>query len=124
MKTLSVITLLLTVSGCAAVIPEPDKASSVIYLSADTGNTLLAERVDGSTVDDGRYFKVTSGRHTLELLVLTELHGDSTRSDFVKVDVDNFQPDKRYRLVLTDNTLSHDLRLLDETGTVIKDIQI
>ncbi|WP_223113670.1 hypothetical protein [Pseudomonas syringae] len=124
MKTLSVITLLLTVSGCAAVIPEPDNASSVVYLSADTGNTLLAERVDGSTVDDGRYFKVASGRHTLELLVLTELNGDSTRSDFVKVDVDNFQPDKRYRLVLTDNTLSHDLRLLDETGTVIKDIQI
>ncbi|KPW17125.1 hypothetical protein ALO83_103223 [Pseudomonas cannabina pv. alisalensis] len=124
MKSLSVISLLIVLSGCAAVIPKPDQASSVVYLSADPKNTLLAESIDGSTVNDGRYFTVTPGHHLLEVLVLTDSDTDSTTQDFVDLDVADFQSDRSYRLVLTDNTISRDLKLLDEDGTVIREISI
>ena len=46
----------LLLSACAGPIPKADPSEAWIGLKEEAPNDLMAERVDGHRVDDGRYF--------------------------------------------------------------------
>ncbi|WP_256966546.1 PA0061/PA0062 family lipoprotein, partial [Pseudomonas aeruginosa] len=66
---------LLLLAGCAGPLPQPDPQMAWVELRSAPANTLLAERLDGERLSDGRYFQVTPGRHVLEVRFQYELYG-------------------------------------------------
>lgn len=68
---------LLFLAGCAGPLPQPDPQMAWVELRSAPANTLLAERLDGERLSDGRYFQVTPGRHVLEVRFQYELYGGS-----------------------------------------------
>lgn len=68
---------LLLLAGCAGPLPQPDPQMAWVELRSAPANTLLAERLDGERLSDGRYFQVTPGRHVLEVRFQYELYGGS-----------------------------------------------
>lgn len=124
MKKILVVCMLLVISACSTVIPAPDKASSLVYLSANNKNTLLAQRIDGKTVSDGRYFRLEPGAHELEVLIVSQSFEGGTVSRFANVEFDNFQADNSYRLSLIGGSHNLHLQLHDEKGALVKEISI
>lgn len=47
----------LLLSACAAPIPKADPSEAWIGLKEEAPNDLMAERVDGKRVDDGRFLR-------------------------------------------------------------------
>ena len=59
-------------SACAGPIPKADPSQAWIGLQEEAPNDLMAERVDGKRVDDGRYFEVTPGDHRLDVTLFED----------------------------------------------------
>lgn len=111
-------------SACSAVPPKPDKHSSMVYLSVYNREVLLAQKVDGKTVDDGRYFRLEPGRHKLEVLAISDQDEGTMLSRFATIEFDNFLPEGIYYLSLVTNSTSINLQLLDGNRTLIKEAAI
>lgn len=47
-------------------VPEADPQQAWVSLHSAPGDSLLASRLDGQRLSDGRYFQVTPGEHSLE----------------------------------------------------------
>jgi hypothetical protein len=71
----------LLLSACAGPIPKADPSEAWIGLKEDAPNDLMAERVDGKRVDDGRFFEVTPGDHRLDVTLFEEEPGDDNQQD-------------------------------------------
>lgn len=75
------LSLVLLLSACAGPMPQPDPKEAWISLEEEGPSDLLAERVDGKNVDDGRYFEVQPGAHRLDVTLFEEVGGDSNQVD-------------------------------------------
>ncbi|MFJ4144439.1 hypothetical protein [Pseudomonas sp. NPDC089734] len=124
MKKLLIVCSLLIISACSTVLPAPDKTSSLVEMSANNKNTLLAQKVDGSTVRDGRYFQLSPGAHELEVLIVSQSFEGSTVSRFASFKFDHFLPESRYNLKLVGGSHNLHLQLRDETGELIKEVSL
>jgi hypothetical protein len=66
MRLLPILLCTLPLTACAAApLPEADPAQAWVELYSTPGNTLMAEKLDGKKVGDGRFFQVTPGSHEL-----------------------------------------------------------
>lgn len=65
MRLPALLLLALPLYACAAPLPEADPQQAWIELYSTPGNTLMAQRLDGKKVSDGRYFQVSPGPHEL-----------------------------------------------------------
>mgnify|MGYP003579517849 CR=1 FL=1 len=65
----------LLLSACAGPIPKADPSEAWIGLKEEAPNDLMAERVDGKRVDDGRFFEVPPGDHRLDVSLFGEERG-------------------------------------------------
>lgn len=68
-------------SACAGPMPQPDPSEAWIGSQEEGSNDLMAERVDGRKVDDGRYFQVKPGAHRLDVTLFEESVGDANQQD-------------------------------------------
>ncbi len=90
----------LLLSACAGPIPKADPSEAWIGLREEAPNDLLAERVDGKRVDDGRYFEVTPGDHRLDVTLYEEEPGDDYQRDCQgRVEYQGFKAGEHYTLV-------------------------
>ena len=71
----------LLLSACAGPIPKADPSEAWIGLKEEAPNDLMAERVDGKRVDDGRFFEVPPGDHRLDVTLYEEEPGDDNQQD-------------------------------------------
>lgn len=65
-------------AGCASPLPpkNPNMAWVDLHMQmASVGNVLMADRLDGKRLDDGRYFQVSPGTHELQVRYQFELGG-------------------------------------------------
>ncbi|GAB3371246.1 PA0061/PA0062 family lipoprotein [Azotobacter armeniacus] len=61
------LTIPLLLAACASPLPEPDPKMAWVELEArEVTSLLMAERLDGKRLSDGRYFQVGPGAHELE----------------------------------------------------------
>ena len=65
MRLPAILLLALPLTACAAPLPKADPQQAWIELYSTPGNTLMAQKLDGKKVSDGRYFQVTPGSHEL-----------------------------------------------------------
>ena len=92
--------VVLLLSACAGPIPKADPSEAWIGLTEDAPNDLLAERVDGKRVDDGRYFEVKPGAHSLDVTLYEEEPGDDNQRDCQgRVEYEAFKAGEHYTLV-------------------------
>ncbi|BBP77476.1 hypothetical protein CCU68_25740 [Pseudomonas gingeri NCPPB 3146 = LMG 5327] len=95
--TLGLVCLL---SACAGPVPKADPSQAWIGLQGESSDDLLAERVDGKRVDDGRYFEVTPGKHNLEVTLIQGANGDDDQPECSgHVVYDQFKAGRQYHLV-------------------------
>jgi hypothetical protein len=101
------ITALLTLAGCATpALPPVDPQQAWIEMFTYTGNLVMADKLDGKSWPDGRYFQVQPGKHELQIRFDYETDGllgsafldASNRTCYIVIAYDHFAPGQRYRL--------------------------
>lgn len=61
--------------ACASPLPARDPAQAWVELYASAGTLLMADRLDGQRLNDGRYFQVPPGAHELQARFQFETSG-------------------------------------------------
>ncbi|MEB0041154.1 MULTISPECIES: hypothetical protein [unclassified Pseudomonas] len=79
-KTLLLIPMLSVVALLCAAVPKPDPSEAWIGLREDPQSDLMAERVDGKRLNDGRYFEVTPGTHRLDMTLFVDVMNDNNHN--------------------------------------------
>ncbi|WP_085596366.1 MULTISPECIES: hypothetical protein [unclassified Pseudomonas] len=103
------LSLVLALSACAGPMPKADPNDAWISLEEEAPSDLMAERVDGKNVDDGRYFQVRPGAHRLDVTVFEDSTGDSNQQDCNgHVSYSGFKAGEHYKLV--ESTLGTEVR--------------
>lgn len=104
-------------SACAGPMPQPDPSQAWIGLQEEAPNDLMAERVDGKKVDDGRYFEVKPGGHRLDVTLFEESVGDSNQQDCNgHISYSGFKAGEHYKLVESSLGTEVSVRLYDAKG--------
>ncbi|ROL80148.1 hypothetical protein BLX41_08950 [Pseudomonas protegens] len=104
-------------SACAGPMPQPDPSEAWIGLQEEAPNDLMAERVDGNKVDDGRYFEVKPGAHRLDVTLFEESVGDSNQQDCNgHISYSGFKAGEHYTLVESSLGTEVSVRLYDAKG--------
>ncbi|WDG53922.1 hypothetical protein [Pseudomonas chlororaphis] len=118
------LSLVLLLSACAGPMPKADPNEAWISLEEEGSSDLLAERVDGKNVDDGRYFQVQPGAHRLDVTLFEEVGGDSNQVDCRgQVSYPSFKAGEHYKLV--ESTLGTEVRarLYDGEGKQVASVR-
>ncbi len=91
--------------ACASPLPPVDPKQAWVDLYTMTpGRAIMADRLDGKRLDDGRYFQVTPGKHELvvrfdyEIYAGGMLTSPKDRTCYLTVRFDDFKAGERYRL--------------------------
>ena len=97
----------LLLGACAGPLPERDSQQAWVEIYTEPGNVLLAERRDRLPVNDGRYYQLTPGAHSLQLRLqfdlpggsgLNQSGGGSQRTCLFGLDYAKFQAGQSYRI--------------------------
>ena len=75
------LSLALLLTACAGPMPKQDPGEAWIGLQEEGNSDLMAERVDGKNINDGRYFEVTPGAHKLDVTLYEGATGDENEVD-------------------------------------------
>ncbi|AUF98604.1 hypothetical protein M2396_002448 [Pseudomonas sp. BIGb0278] len=117
-----------TLGACASPLPPVDPKQAWVDLYTMTpGKVIMADRLDGKRLDDGRYFQVPPGQHELRVRFDYELSGglfttDPTqRTCYLTVRFDNFEAGQRYRLEARAPAMQPQVYLYDTSRKVLVD---
>ncbi|EKT4483598.1 hypothetical protein QEM02_003738 [Pseudomonas putida] len=86
----------LVTAGCAATPPNPSSQSGVVEFSSQRGVALLGEKEDGVKTENGSYFIVTPGAHTLSIRVKQNINPNFARSCYGDISYDAFKANTHY----------------------------
>jgi hypothetical protein len=111
---LSVVAVL---SACAGPMPKADPSEAWIGLQEEPAGVLMAEDLDGKRLNDGRYFEVKPGAHTLELELIVEGNGDDGQVNCeTGIDYGQFKAGEHYKLVESSLGEEYRVKLEDSHG--------
>jgi len=114
----------LLLSACAGPMPQLDPSEAWIGLQEEAPNDLMAERVDGKRIDDGRYFEVKPGAHRLDVTLFEEEAGDDNQQDCQgHVDYKGFKAGEHYTLVESSLGTTVRAELMDGHGKEVAHTQ-
>lgn len=125
MRKLSLLPFLALLGACAGPVPQHDPQMAWVELYTQASYTLLAQRLDGKVLRDGRFFQVPPGKHELEVRFQYEIPGggglamgDLTAQVTCRVWVtyDGFAAGQRYRLELRPQLRKSLALLTDASG--------
>ena len=128
MRPLLMILGLTTLAGCAGPLPAVDPQQAWVDMRTMTGKLVMADKVDGQTTYDGRYFQISPGPHKLQVRYDYEVRygGISLMSDdyteltcFVEVTYDHFAAGQRYMIEVRSLTNDVTAELLDAQRKVL-----
>lgn len=106
----------------AARRPQAGLGRSVHH---DPGRVIMADRLDGKRLDDGRYFQVTPGKHELVVRFDYEIYSGGIMSEprdrtcYLTVRFDNFKAGERYRLEARAPVMEPQVLLYDADRKVV-----
>ncbi|UVJ44086.1 hypothetical protein NVV94_00195 [Pseudomonas sp. LS1212] len=93
-----------TLGACASPLPPVDPQQAWVDMFTITGKLVMADRLDGKRLNDGRYFQVPPGQHELIVRFDFEVPSGAFNTDpvertcYLTVRYDSFQAGQRYRL--------------------------
>ncbi|MEO6677837.1 MAG: hypothetical protein ABIO21_10710 [Pseudomonas sp.] len=109
--------LVCLLSACAGPEPKADPSEAWIGLQQSGNTNVLAEKLDGQRVDDGRYFEVRPGVHRLEVTLIRGTDGNSAEPICSgRLDYSHFQAGERYQMNTSSEGLSASASLVDSHG--------
>ncbi|WP_397458462.1 hypothetical protein AB3464_28160 [Pseudomonas asplenii] len=109
--------LAVLLSACAGPLPKADPSEAWIGLQDEAPNDLLAEKVDGKSINDGRFFEVTPGAHKLDVMLVEIPVGDGNQEDCSgQVSYQQFRAGEHYKLVESSLGDEVSARLVDSHG--------
>ncbi|MDD0976526.1 hypothetical protein [Pseudomonas fontis] len=115
-----------TLGACVSPLPPVDSKQAWVDLYTVTpGKVLMADRLDGQRLNDGRYFQVTPGPHELTVRFDYEVHSGGfsidpvERSCYLKIRYDGFQAGQRYRIEARAPAMQPSAYLYDAQRTVL-----
>ncbi|MFJ4443311.1 hypothetical protein ACIPZ8_14605 [Pseudomonas sp. NPDC089422] len=107
-------------SGCAGPMPKASSDAAWVSLKEEPTTTLMAESLDGKRLNDGRYFEVPTGKHTLGAALFVEGDGDSNGSTCnANISYNDFKPGRRYTLDESSLGHSYTLNLYNENEKLL-----
>jgi len=114
--------------ACASPLPPADPKQAWIDLYTITpGRVIMADRLDGKRLNDGRYFQVTPGKHELVVRFDYEVTSGLFTTDppertcYLTVRFDNFEAGQRYRLEARAPAMQPQVYLYDNSRKVLVD---
>lgn len=128
MRYFLLLAALSTISACASPVPPRDPNQAWVELYASPGELLMADRLDGQRLNDGRYFQVPGGAHELQARFQFEvnsyggLDGSAEPRQItceLRVRYDGFVPGQRYRLEARPLAMKAQGWLYDEQRNVL-----
>ncbi|MNZ91953.1 hypothetical protein D3C78_1109590 [compost metagenome] len=130
MRTLSLLAALALLGACAGPMPAPDPQQAWIEFRPQPGELLMAERLDGKRLNDGRYFQVSPGAHRLLATYRFEVQVGPIMTlepvqmlCYLRLDYDNFVAGQRYRLEARSWLFQTESWLSDASGKRLADGQ-
>ena len=115
-------------SACASPVPPRDPNLAWVELYASPGELLMADRLDGERLNDGRYFQVPGGAHELQARFQFEVNSNAGLDGSaeprqitceIRVRYDDFTPGQRYRLEVRPLAMKAQGWLYDEQRNVL-----
>ena len=111
------LSLVLLLSACAGPMPKQDPGEAWIGLKEECNSDLMAERVDGKSINDGRYFEVTPGAHRLDVTLYEGATGDENQVECQgKVNYSGVKAGEHYELIESSLGPEISARLVDGHG--------
>ena len=98
---------LLGLVACAGPLPTPDPQKAWVDVKAAPAYLLMANKLDGRDLRDGRFFQVSPGAHELEGRFQFDVHyggfgdvgtGPLQITCYLRLRYDNFVAGQRYRM--------------------------
>lgn len=109
--------LVAVLSACAGPMPKADPSEAWIGLQEEPSGVLMAEDLDGKRLNDGRYFDVKPGAHTLAVELIVEGNGDDGQMNCeASVHFDPFKAGAHYTLVESSLGEEYRVKLEDSSG--------
>lgn len=109
--------LVCLLSACAGPIPKSDPSEAWISLQQQSNTDVLADRIDGQRVSDGRYFEVKPGAHHLQMTMVDGANGSALEHSCLgELDYSNFQAGENYQISTSSEGLSGRASLVDSHG--------
>lgn len=112
--------------ACASPLPPKDPGKAWVDLYTITpGRMLMADKLDGARLDDGRYFQVTPGKHELVVRFDYEIYAGGFSTDptericYLTVRYNDFKAGERYRLEARAPAMQPQIYLYDGKRTVL-----
>ncbi|MFK0312381.1 hypothetical protein ACIQUF_14175 [Pseudomonas sp. NPDC090233] len=112
--------------GCASPLPPVDAKQAWIDLYTTTpGRVIMADKLDGQRLEDGRYFQVTPGKHELVVRFDYEFYGGGMMTEprdricYLTVRYDGFKAGERYRLEARAPAMQPQVLLYDASRKVV-----
>lgn len=117
---------LLMLSACASPLPPRDPGMAWVDLYTTASDLLMADKLDGKRLNDGRYFQITPGAHELVARFQFEVQGGGSmmaepvqRTCELRVRYDDFAAGQRYRIEARTLAMSAQGWLYDEQRNVL-----
>ncbi|MBF8744571.1 hypothetical protein E2H86_06120 [Pseudomonas putida] len=114
--------------ACASPLPPADPKQAWVDLYTMTpGRLVMADRLDGQRLNDGRYFQVTPGKHELVVRFDYEVYSGGLTTDprdrtcYLTVRFDNFKAGERYRLVARAPVMDPEVAMYDASRNKVVD---
>lgn len=121
MKLLFLATMSALLSACATQIPSANDSTAIITFQNSAGDLLMANKVNGVSVDNGRYFSVSPGNNKLEVLITSGTGQESSYAMFATLEYSDFAADNTYEMRIMDKGFQKSLQLIDCTGSLLSE---
>ncbi len=127
MRRALAVAVLATLAGCSITpLPPVNPQQAWVDMTMLGGKVIMAERLDGVRLNDGRYFQVTPGSHDLMVRYDFEIYAGGLimmepdeRTCYINVRYDGFQAGQRYLLEARTLGLNPSVRLYDSSKKVV-----
>lgn len=128
MRYLALLGAVLVLAACASPVPPPDPNQAWVELRSNAGTLLMADRLDGQRLNDGRYFQVPVGAHELQARLQFEVNSGGGQDGIseprqvtcdIRVRYADFAAGQRYRLEARPMQMKAQAWLYDEQRNVL-----
>ncbi|KAF1051661.1 MAG: hypothetical protein GAK43_02300 [Stenotrophomonas maltophilia] len=114
--TLPLLSLFAILAGCAGPMPKPDPSEAWVSLHEENPEVMMADRLDGKRLEDGRFFEVPPGAHALQVQLYDEQDSNAEQLCGATLRYNQFHAGARYRLEETSLGRQFTARLYDGKG--------
>ena len=116
---LATLALASALTGCAGAIPKADPSEAWIGLHDGVPDAMIAKKVDGHSLQDGRYFDVKPGAHQLSVMLFDVHNANENDNCSGNLSYSGFNAGQHYSLTETRRGPQVGVQLTDAHGKAL-----